>query len=277
MRCDGAVLSAWRETGTGDWFRVIARSWSRRYQGPEHRSRASRSRPDTFGVLVVSRPTVHPNINEARPAAIQLITVHSAAGRVDDVGPHIHKGMPMSTDTVTGDVVDVLLAQHQQVKDLLGAVAAGGSGIETSFCELRRAIAVHETAEEEIVYPVLRSTDDEGRRIADDRTGEEIEGIKVLAELEAMTTGSPEFMELFTKFHAAVLEHAGHEEQTVVPFLRKTQDAGTLQSMAKAFEVAENAAPTHPHPHIPTSVPGDLAPGPALAIMDRVRDALHGS
>src|SRR5579862_8600686 len=98
----------------------------------------------------------------------------------------------------TTDVVDLILSQHQRVKGLLTEVATGTGGtLEDSFCELRRTIAVHETAEEEVVYPALRSSGAEGQRVAEARTAEEQKGTEVLAKLEDLKAGSTEFTTLF--------------------------------------------------------------------------------
>jgi len=170
----------------------------------------------------------------------------------------------------------VLETQHEKVKKLLTEVATShGEAREANFCELRRMIAVHETAEEEIIYPALRSTGEEGKQVAEARTSEEAEGTKVLARLENMGPASAEFSELFGQFQTAVLEHAEAEETQVIPILQRTQKPASLQKMAKAFEVAEKAAPTHPHPHAGTGAASNIIAGPAVAIMDHVRDALH--
>jgi len=174
------------------------------------------------------------------------------------------------------DVIDVIKAQHQQVARLLTEVAvATGDALEESFCELRRMIAVHETAEEEIVYPTIRLGGAEGKRVADARTAEEAEGTKVLAQLEGMKPGSADFSALFSKFRTAVVSHAEAEESSVLPLLRSQETAEALRRMARTFELAEKAAPTHAHPHIGTSAAGNIITGPALAIVDHVRDALR--
>jgi len=180
--------------------------------------------------------------------------------------------MPKSTSP---DVVEVLKTQHEKVKNLLAEVATSeGEAREATFCELRRMIAVHETAEEEIIYPALRSTGQEGKQVAEARTSEEAEGTEVLARLENMSPAGAEFSELFGQFRTAVLNHAEAEETQVIPILQRTQKPEALRKMAKAFAVAEKAAPTHPHPHAGTGAANIIA-GPAVAIMDHVRDALH--
>lgn len=179
-------------------------------------------------------------------------------------------------DKTSMDVIGVVNEQHNQIKKLLTQVAADrGEALESSFCDLRRLIAVHETAEEEIIYPALRSTGDEGKRLADARTAEEAEGTKLLAKLERSSPGSAEFSQMFEEFRTAVLKHATAEETQVLPLLRSTQKPDKLKKMAKAFEAAEKAAPTHAHPHAGTSATANLIAGPALSIMDHVRDAIR--
>jgi hemerythrin superfamily protein len=174
------------------------------------------------------------------------------------------------------DVIEVIKAQHQKVGRLLTEVAVGtGDAVEASFCELRRMIAVHETAEEEIVYPTIRRGGAEGARVADARTAEEAEGTKVLAKLEGMKPGSAEFTALFSEFRAAVVSHSEAEESSVLPLLRSGETPEALRRMARMFELAEQAAPTHPHPHTGTSAASNMITGPALAIIDHVRDALR--
>ncbi len=178
-------------------------------------------------------------------------------------------------NTTPTDVLDVIKSQHDEVKRLFTQVtAAKGEQLEATFCDLRRMLAIHETAEEEVVYPVLRGIGDEGKRVAEARTTEEAEATKMLARLEGMEAGSGEFTKLLATFRTAVLHHAESEEAEVFPLIR-TQDADTRQRMATAFEMAEKAAPTHAHPHSGTSATSNLIAGPALAIMDRVRDTLR--
>jgi hypothetical protein len=36
-------------------------------------------------------------------------------------------------------------------------------------------------------------------------------------------------------------------------------------------------APTHPHPHAPSTPPGNVVAGAAASIVDKARDALRGN
>ena len=74
-----------------------------------------------------------------------------------------------------------------------------------------------------------------------------------------------------------MLTHARNEEREVFPRLRQSQNAERLEQMAKTVVAAEAVAPTHPHPHGPESAVGNMAVGPFVAVVDRLRDALRGA
>jgi hemerythrin superfamily protein len=179
------------------------------------------------------------------------------------------------TQKTSGGVIDVLQSQHEQVKKLLTQVSSGDRAASDDFCELHHKIAVHETAEEEIVYPSLRASGPDGERVVNARMAEEEAGVKVLTQLEALEVGSAEFTTLFAKFQKAVLEHATAEEREVFPLLARTHTPAQLQQMAQKFQTAETAAPAHAHPHDAKSGAGKSIEQSAKAIAEQVRGVLR--
>ena len=172
------------------------------------------------------------------------------------------------------DVVDLLKAQHDQVKSLFATLrTAKEQAVETGFDNLRAMLAVHETAEEEVVYPALRSLgfDD----IVEARLTEEDEAKKTLADLEKMGPTAPQFAGELASFEKAVLAHAEAEETHVFPRLLQGIDRDQRQKMALAVMAAEAIAPTHAHKMAPKSATGNLLVGPFVAMVDRVRDVIH--
>jgi hemerythrin superfamily protein len=176
------------------------------------------------------------------------------------------------------DVVDLLIAQHSLIRDLFEEVkTAQGEAQEEAFHRLRRMLAVHETAEEEVVHPVARRMLSGGNDgLVDDRLAEENEAKKMLGELEGMQPGKPDFMELLTKLRMAVLAHARSEERYEFMKLREKTDLNTLRAMAASVKAAEAFAPTHPHAGV-ESATANLMAGPIAALVDRVKDAVRGT
>ncbi len=180
------------------------------------------------------------------------------------------------SQTTQRTATELLRDQHNEAKRLFSEVVArDGEARGDAFQCLVRLLAVHETAEEEVVYPVLTKAAPDGEELANARRAEEDAAKDELSQLEKLGTDSPDFEGKFKTFRDAVLHHADQEEQLVFPRLEKYKDADELEKMAKALETAEAMAPTHPHPHGPESAIGNMIVGPFVAIADRVRDALR--
>jgi hemerythrin superfamily protein len=182
------------------------------------------------------------------------------------------------TTTKQQDVVDVLLAQHERIRELFGQVAAaGGEQKRGLFEDLVRLLAVHETAEEELVHPLSRRGNAAGDRVVNARVDEERLAKRDLAELYRMGTEDPGFDAAFARLREAVLDHAQHEESEEFPPLRASVPATRLTRLAREVLAAEKLAPTRPHPHAPSSQAGNLIVGPPMAVFDRIRDAMRGA
>jgi hemerythrin superfamily protein len=174
------------------------------------------------------------------------------------------------------DVVSFLLSQHEQIKTLLGQVLEStGDKREEAFTQLRRLLAVHETAEEEIVHPKARRALDNGDDVVSERLEEENEGKQALAELEKLDVNSTEFETKFRDFKDDVVKHAEAEEHEEFNKLAEALDDSQLEKMRSAVKLAEATAPTHPHPGVESATANMLA-GPFAAMMDRAKDALTG-
>lgn len=146
------------------------------------------------------------------------------------------------------DVVSFLKSQHQDVKQMLESVlSASGKARVKAFVALRRTIAVHETAEEEIVHPAARKAIPNGDAIVEARLREEKQGKQVLTDLEKLDVDSAEFEEKFKSFKKAVLAHAEAEEKEEFDKLGDKLEPARLERMRKAVEFAESVAPTRPH------------------------------
>lgn len=174
------------------------------------------------------------------------------------------------------DVIDLLVAQHEDIRTLFVEVLTrSGKEREATFIDLRRLLAVHEAAEEEVVHPKAKRKIPNGDNIIDERLAEENAAKKALAELEAMDVDSDEFSTAISRLRSAVLEHAAHEETEEFAELGEELSAGELERMARAARLAESVAPTRPHPGL-ESQRANLLVGPFAAMLDRARDAIAG-
>lgn len=172
------------------------------------------------------------------------------------------------------DVLDLLTEQHDHIRQLfthLGQARSSASRHE-KFEELRRFIAVHETAEELITHPMARLAD--ANDIVDARLLEEDAVKKLLAELDHMDVDNAEWGSRMGQLKLAVKQHAEAEERDEFPLLRARTDAHQRERMARALKAVEAIAPTHPHPHAGSSATMNLMTGPLASVIDRTRDAI---
>jgi hemerythrin superfamily protein len=184
--------------------------------------------------------------------------------------------MTVTTIERPSDVVSFLKSQHKQIESLMQQVSTShGKDRQQTWDQLRRLLAVHETAEEEIVHPRAKMVLDNGDQVVDARLQEEHKGKQAIAELEKLDVDSTEFDTKFAKLVQDVKAHAEAEEHTEFERIAAELDDDQLQGMRKAVELAEKMAPTHPHPGV-ESATANMLVGPFAAMMDRAKDMLTG-
>ena len=174
------------------------------------------------------------------------------------------------------DVIAFLIGQHMQIRDLFTEVmATTGDARADAFTRLVTLLAVHETAEEQVLRPMTRAMVDGGSGIADARVEEERQAKVMLAELERIGPAGEGFDELLAQLRAAVLMHAVHEEQYEFRYLKqKTAGPAHAAAMATMVKAAEAIAPTHPHPSVNSALANNLV-GPVVSMFDRTRDLVR--
>ncbi|GGV66343.1 hemerythrin [Streptomyces longisporoflavus] len=183
-----------------------------------------------------------------------------------------HAGDDHAADT---DVVSLLMRQHGDIRNLFDEVeAADGEERRDAFRRLVRLLAVHETAEEEVVHPFARRGLTGGRQVVEERLAEEKAAKETLAELDDYDTDDPKFIPQLLKLRKDVQEHARAEERYEFTHIRRSTDSANLAAMAKAVKAAEAMAPTRPHPGVESGT-ANMAIGPLAALMDRTKDAVR--
>lgn len=183
---------------------------------------------------------------------------------------------PLQAPDPDRDVVALLTQQHGEIRNLFDEVEkTKGDDRSDAFRRLVRMLAVHETAEEEVVHPFARQTAEGGEHIVADRLEEERKAKEALAHLETLDVEDPAFLPALLMLRNDVMKHARAEERYEFVQLRRMSDPAKLATMAKAVKAAEAAAPTRPHPGTETAVKNAVV-GPFAAIRDRVRDAVRG-
>lgn len=146
-------------------------------------------------------------------------------------------GMEQGCTATARDVIDILLEQHEWIRDLLADVQSGGPGKQWAFDDLRDLLAAHEEGEEAVLRPVTRrvASDD----VASARNWEEEQADELLAALARLDIGSAEFDSMFSDFRSAVAAHAAHEEAEEFPRIRAGVARAQLVAMAQELLAVE--------------------------------------
>jgi hemerythrin superfamily protein len=173
------------------------------------------------------------------------------------------------------DVVALLMRRHGDIRNLFDEVErTTGGERRAAFRRLVRLLAVHETAEEEVIHPVTRRSVPDGEKVVEDRLREEREAKALLSRLDRMGTDDLRFLPKLRALRLEVMAHARAEERYEFNHIRRHMDRTRLASMASALRMAEAVAPTRPHPGTESAV-RNLTLGPITAIVDRTRDAVR--
>lgn len=181
------------------------------------------------------------------------------------------------TDT-TGDVVDLLTADHREMIELLEKIdtttdpADRRSLADSVIAEVVR----HSVAEELFVYPVYEREVPNGSEEVEHDKEEHQELEEVMKELEGLDAASAEFVATVTRFKELLDHHADDEESDQFPKLREHVAAEDLVDLGRKVEAAKKIAPTRPHPGSPHSELFHMTLGPGVGMVDRLRDALSG-
>lgn len=135
-----------------------------------------------------------------------------------------------------------------------------------------KELSTHAAIEEMLFYPAIRGRLPE----TEDTVLESLEEhhiVKwVLSELEDMKPDQERFKAKMTVLIENVRHHVEEEESELFPQVRKAVGRKDLTELGQALEKAKKTAPTRPHPKAPDTPPGNLAAGPAAAVVDRAKD-----
>jgi hemerythrin superfamily protein len=185
----------------------------------------------------------------------------------------------MTAPTRQRDLIEVLVHDHREVEQMFAELEAG-----TGDADRRRQVANaviaelvrHSVAEEQYLYPTVRRVLPDGDQLADREIAEHAEAERTMKTLEGLDGDDPEFDRAATTLMGEVRQHIQEEEGDLFPRLRSSCSEEELRELGRKVEMVKRIGPTRPHPSAPDRPPADKLLGPAVGMVDRIRDALSG-
>ncbi len=179
------------------------------------------------------------------------------------------------------DAITLLREDHRSVEKLFKSFEKAGDRALTTKRKLAddvvRQLSVHAAIEEQVFYPAV------GEAIAGTRdlvleSLEEHHIVKwVLSELDGLDPEDERFEPKMTVLIENVRHHVKEEETELFPSVRKALGRKRLTELGEQLTAAKKVAPTHPHPRMPDTPPGNLAGGLVGATVDVARDMIKSS
>ncbi|TNH22200.1 hemerythrin domain-containing protein [Micromonospora orduensis] len=161
-------------------------------------------------------------------------------------------------------IADIVDREHQQLLALLDQLTGPDTTPQEGLAVLTAALSRHLSAEEQYLLPAARA--------ALSNAGERVDAeINADAALLGVLKGLSD--ETLTEVAARVRRHV-EGVGALVAELREVATAEELIRLGNRLEIAEEAAPTRPHPGTPATPPWNRIVEPAVGVVDKVRDAV---
>ena len=141
----------------------------------------------------------------------------------------------------TGDVLDLILADHRQFEDLIREARRNDSDRAAARTALGELIVAHGEAEEEKVYPSLRNKgaiDDHEKEHGQEEHAEINEAL--IAFLEAKGTDTEKYDTALEELATVLNHHANEEEQTILNPAREEVSEDVRAELGVAWVTRRN-------------------------------------
>lgn len=141
----------------------------------------------------------------------------------------------------SGDVLDLILADHRQFEDLIREARRNDSDRAAARTALAELIVAHGEAEEEKVYPSLRNKgaiDDHEKEHGQEEHAEINEAL--IAFLEAKGTDTEKYDTALEELATVLNHHANEEEQTILNPAREDVSEDVRAELGVAWVTRRN-------------------------------------
>jgi hypothetical protein len=170
-------------------------------------------------------------------------------------------------------MLDILDAEHARLTELYTRLAStmdeARLGALTSA--LVATLTRHLSAEEQYLFPTVAAVLPDGPRLAETEVAADQAMLHALRRLE---DGPATDLRGLEEVDPALHLHVRRCDQTLFPRLREALTEADLIRLGNRVLIAQEAAPTRPHPGTPATPPWNKVVDPMVGVLDRLRDAV---
>ncbi|MEH1167422.1 hemerythrin domain-containing protein [Micromonospora sp. CPCC 205539] len=163
-------------------------------------------------------------------------------------------------------IAEIVAREHQQLLALLDQLTGPEASPQGAPAVLTAALSRHLSAEEQYLLPAVRAA----LPTAAERVDAEVDAdAALLTTLKGMTD------ETLTEVAERVRRHVDGVDALVTELCTVATREEMIR-LGNRLEIAEEAAPTRPHPSTPGTPPWNRVVEPAVGVVDKVLDTLTG-
>ncbi|GID92603.1 hemerythrin domain-containing protein [Amorphoplanes digitatis] len=188
---------------------------------------------------------------------------------------HLPPLPPVGGETTGPSVIDVISREHRELTALCDELTGDGTDAarrRTIAQVLSAELSRHLSAEEQYLYPAVHAAVPDGYALVDREIAEDRALLESLRLLEA--ADDADRAARAGDVRRRLLRHAEAAAGELLPLLLRMCSAEELIRLGNRVELAEEAAPTRPHPGTPATPPWNKIVDPAVALADKVRDVV---
>lgn len=137
---------------------------------------------------------------------------------------------------MSGDVVELILADHRRFEDLFRELRSSEGERRQALADLSALLVAHAEAEEAEVYPVLRQQTRVDEEEVEHGAEEHAEGHRALLALwDAGEPGSEDWDDKLEELSESITHHLDEEERTILNDARETVGDAQRAELGEAF------------------------------------------
>ncbi|WP_414541417.1 hemerythrin domain-containing protein [Nostoc sp. CCY0012] len=152
----------------------------------------------------------------------------------------VGSAVTQTSDKKDMNIQDVIRMDHNKVNILFTELLQSNDSqkIQEYFGQIYKDLTAHAEAEEEVVYPRVRSFygDNDTQELYD----EQAEMKQMLDQIRAINPSAPEFKDRVTKLMDSVGDHIRQEESTMFAAIRNNLSSNQTEQMATEFKAAKS-------------------------------------